>query len=147
MNDEELKQFTENMRQLNDVMPNLIAGMSLQSKLLQDQAAASGASTSAYNNASKRMKDGESTVDAYFKSLREKTEFEKADAEATKKHAEAMSNWTNAGSNSIAALKGFNSALLDTSAGFAKYQAPSKVHLREKGLSAFSRSLRQRSLR
>jgi hypothetical protein len=123
MNDEELKQFTENMRQLNDVMPNLIAGMSLQSKLLRDQAAASGASTSAYNNASKRMKDGESTVDEYFKSLRAKTEFEKADAEATKKHAEAMSNWTNAGSKSIAALRGFNSALLDTSAGFAKYQA------------------------
>ena len=121
MNDEELKQFTENMRQLNDVMPNLIAGMSLQSKLLHEQAVASGTATGAYNTANKRMKDGESTVDNYFKSLRDKTEFEKADAEATKKHAEAMNNWTNAGSKSVDALKGFGSALLDTTNSFSKY--------------------------
>ena len=80
MNDEELRQFTENMAELNRVLPSLVQGIALSSSMMNEQA-------SKGNAFSTTMKANSQELDKYLKTQQKLNPVQEAQLQAQQRLA------------------------------------------------------------
>lgn len=121
MDEEQQRQFNENLKLLNDMIPNLVSAMTAQTKAINDSIATQNNSTKAQKDSTKATGDDTVATKENTKNKKELTEAQKFEIESTKKLAETKENLKKATSSGITGLTEFRKALLDTSTGFSKY--------------------------
>ena len=114
MDEEQQRQFNENLKLLNEMIPNLVSAMSAQTKAIND-------SVTAQKESIKADKDDTLTTKESTKSKKQLTEAQKFEIESNKKLTETKENLKKATSSGITGLQELSRAVLDTSTSFSKY--------------------------
>lgn len=121
MDEEQQRQFNENLKLLNDMIPNLVSAMQTQTKAITDSIATQNISTRAEKDSTKATVDDTIATKENIVGKKALTEAQKFEIESTKKLTQTKENLSKAGESAKTGLQQFGKSLLDTSTGFNKY--------------------------